>query len=110
MATTIAGQLPCPDCKSEQDVKSDGRKYFINCTECRTMSTYQSKAAKTRIEKRLFPGSEPEPEPEAITPKDDTPEPETPVKPVPTPARANDSSGIFSFLNDLFDDDERKSA
>jgi len=53
MATTIKGKLPCPDCGSIEEVKHDGRKYFIHCTACRTYTHYQTKEAQTRLQARL---------------------------------------------------------
>ncbi len=55
MATTIKGHVACPECNSTQPVKHDGRKYFINCAECRTFTSYQSKAAQARLLNKLTP-------------------------------------------------------
>jgi len=111
MTTSIVGKLPCPDCKSEQDVKHDGRKYFINCGECRTMSTYQSTAAKDRIEQRLGaqlfadkPGANIDVFPENITSP-------TPAHGADTPVNAavdEINAAIFGCLDDLFDDDNER--
>jgi len=81
MPTTIKGHVPCPECQSTQEVKHDGRKYFISCTECKTFTNYQSKIAKARIEGRLTPVDKPERRP-------------------PTPAKA--SGGFLESLNELF--------
>ena len=93
MPTTIKGTSKCPECGSEQSVKHDGRKYFISCTECRTFTSYQSKAAKERIEKRLKP-IDPVPEP---TPKIEKEE----VNKYP-PRRVRASSGVLDSFDDFF--------
>jgi len=80
MATEIKGNAPCPDCNSIQPVKYDGRKYFINCSECRTLTSYQSKVAKARIEQRLQLNK---PEPDVPTPDKQT---VTEPKPVRSPS------------------------
>jgi len=90
MPTTIKGHAACPECGSTQPAKHDGRKYFINCAECRTMTSYQSKAAQQRLLGKLSPI-----ESEATSTETTTPEPK-PYKPV----RASDS--VFSNLTDLF--------
>lgn len=55
MATTVKGTAHCPECGAQQDVKHDGRKFFITCVECKTMTSYQSKIAKVRIERKMVP-------------------------------------------------------
>ena len=55
MATEIRGKANCPECGEQQDVKHDGRKFFITCTACKTMTSYQSKIAKARIENKMIP-------------------------------------------------------
>ncbi len=57
MPTTIKGQAACPECGSTQPVKHDGRKYFINCADCLTFTTYQSKAAQQRVLSKLTPAA-----------------------------------------------------
>jgi len=96
---TIKGQAPCPECGSTQDVKHDGRKFYIPCTECRTMTSYQSKAAKERIEKKLVP-VDPVPETPETIEKEKPKEP--PKKPrMAKPANATTGS-FFDSLNELF--------
>ncbi len=95
MPTVIKGTAPCPECGNTQSVKHDGRKYFITCTDCRTMTSYQSKAAKERIEKRLKP-IDPKPETDKKIEFKDEGKP----KPPPTPVRT--TGGFFEALNDLF--------
>ena len=92
MPTTIKGTSKCPECGSEQNVKHDGRKFFITCTDCRTMTSYQSKEAKARIEKRLKPVDPPPEAPETI--------PAKPKRLPPTPARV--SGGFLDAFNDMF--------
>ena len=93
MAMEIKGQLPCPDCGSIQAVKGDVRKYMINCQECGTLTSYQSKAAKARIEKRLAaPEKPPEKQPE------NKPEPPKEEPQTPTPKKS------VGLLQSLFDD------
>jgi len=99
MATTIKGTSPCPECGSTQSVKSDGRKYFIHCTECKTFTHYQNKDAKKRIEAKIIPIEAPETPPETNKTKTE----QAPVKPklTPTPASVSKSGGVFDLLDDL---------
>jgi len=96
MATTVKGTSKCPECGSEQNVKHDGRKFFITCTHCRTMTSYQSKEAKARIEKCIKPI---DPKPEAVK-TIEAKQAETKPKLPPTPARV--PGGFFDVLNDMF--------
>lgn len=57
MSTEIMGQLPCPECGSNQDLKTDGRKHTLKCHDCGLLAYYQTKDAKARIEKRLREGT-----------------------------------------------------
>lgn len=68
----IVGRLPCDKCGSEQDVKKDKVKYFVNCSECGVMMVYQSRKAKAELKTKL----------DAL--KDDAPA-EPPTPPPPTP-------------------------
>ena len=64
MASVIKGKAKCPECGSNQDVKHDGRKFYINCSECRTMTNYQSKVAQARVLERMtVEPKEPKPAP-----------------------------------------------
>jgi len=116
--THIIGQRPCPSCGSEQDIKDDGRKYYLSCKDCGTMTHYQSKAAKARIESELFNAQQ-----EAKAPEDNREEteestvkekaPKAPKKNPPTPVRVPEtvgttSTGFFSYLDNLFDNDEEE--
>jgi len=56
MTTEIMGRLPCPECGTEQDLKTDGRKHTLKCQYCGTLAYYQSKNAKAHIERRLKSG------------------------------------------------------
>lgn len=56
MTTEIMGQLPCPECGTEQDLKTDGRKHTLKCQDCGTLAYYQSKNSKAHIEQRLKSG------------------------------------------------------
>lgn len=96
MATTIKGTSPCPECGSTQNVKHDGRKFFITCTDCRTMTSYQSKEAKARIEKRLVPVDPLPEQSETIEPTKTEKAPRL----APTPVRV--SGSFFDSLNELF--------
>ena len=50
----VKGKASCPECgAADQDVKYDGRKYYIHCAECRTTTTYQSKSAQARVLKKI---------------------------------------------------------
>lgn len=60
MSKVTKGHADCPECHEQQPVQFDGKKYFINCTHCRTFTSYQSKAAKARIQERLTPLPEPD--------------------------------------------------
>ncbi len=94
MPTTIKGQSKCPECGSIQPVKYDGRKYFINCAECRTMTTYQSKAAQQRLLNKLAPG------------KEETPAPETEPEPTNKPKTYKPShapDGLLGILDEIFE-------
>jgi len=62
------------------------------------MTSYQSKEAKVRIEKRLKPVDTPPEDSETLS-TTTTPESISPKYP-PTPARVN--TGFFDNLNDLF--------
>ena len=53
MTTEVIGQLPCPECNTTTDLKSDGRKYTLKCPECGVLAYYQSQSAKDHIEMRL---------------------------------------------------------
>ena len=53
MTTTVIGQLPCPECNTTTDLKSDGRKHTLKCPECGVLAYYQSQNAKQYIEQRL---------------------------------------------------------
>ncbi len=55
MAKTTIGYSPCPECGSIQAVESDGLKYLIHCTDCKTFTHYQNKVAKNRIVNKLLP-------------------------------------------------------
>ena len=50
---TVKGRCECPECGSTQDLKHDGRKFFISCTDCGTLIHYQSKKARLRAENKL---------------------------------------------------------
>ena len=95
MASVIKGHATCPECGSKQEVKHDTRKFYINCAECRTMTSYQSKAAQARILERMTVATDEPQLKEPETKKIISSEPR-PAK----PARANDS--FFDALNDLF--------
>jgi len=69
MAKTTIGYSHCPECGSIQAVESDKLKFLIHCTDCKTFTHYQNKAAKNRILEKLLPDmtDELEPiEPEAL--------------------------------------------
>ena len=53
MTTEVMGQLPCPECKTTADLKTDGRKHTLKCNACGTLAYYQSQEAKQHIEVRL---------------------------------------------------------
>ncbi len=102
MATTIKGQATCPECGSVQEVKHDGRKYYISCTECRTFTNYQSAVAKARIENRLTPLAVQE-KPETTEKTKETGEPKkAKEKPKPTPTPVRTPGGFFDAFNELF--------
>ena len=94
MPKTIKGHAHCPECKQQQPVQYDGKKYFISCTHCRTFTSYQAKEAKARIQARLTPVVVPEEK--ENTPLENQPEPVQgtpeikttgkPYKPVKTPS------------------------
>jgi len=53
MTTEVIGQLPCPECNTTTDLKSDGRKHTLKCNHCGVLAYYQSQQAKQQIEQRL---------------------------------------------------------
>ena len=53
MTTDIIGQLPCPECNSTTDLKTDGRKHTLKCHHCGLLAYYQTQQAKAHIEGRL---------------------------------------------------------
>ena len=70
MTTEVIGQLPCPECNSPTDLKSDGRKHTLKCHHCGVLAYYQSQNAKAHIEQRLKDNREsalPTPTTNAIT-------------------------------------------
>lgn len=96
----VIGHTPCPECGETNEVIHDGRKHYIRCVACQTITSYQSKAAKARLLAKLHAEAEPEipenPEPElpeAFEPAriPETPEPQQPeLKP---------EKRLFSFFN-----------
>ena len=53
MTTEIIGQLPCPECNTIADLKTDGRKHTLKCHHCGLLAYYQTQQAKQHIEQRL---------------------------------------------------------
>ncbi len=53
MTTDVIGQLPCPECNTTTDLKSDGRKHTLKCNACGVLAYYQTQQAKAHIEQRL---------------------------------------------------------
>ena len=110
----VIGQAPCPECGSVQDVKSDKRKYYISCTECRTFTNYQSLPAKERIRKKMQSTSEPEIQEEETAPIQEAeetpvqePEPkakETPPQPKPTTQKRGLMSRLYHAYATMFDE------
>ena len=104
---TINGTAPCPECGSKQDVKHDGRKYYINCIDCRTFTNYQSKEAKARILQRLQPiDSVPEAQEildeENPQPAQEAPQETTETQPKPPPRKARVFGSLFDDFDELF--------
>ncbi len=96
MPTTIKGQAACPECGSTQPVKHDGRKYFINCAECKTMTNYQSKTAQQRLLGKLTPTAT-----ESSPNEKEKPEEKPAAQPkLYKPVRATDS--LINALSELF--------
>jgi len=124
------GQLPCPECGSKSELKTDGRKHTLKCQHCGMLAYYQTKDAKAHIEERLRSGElNPRPSVRTVTlvlPDDDE-GPQyyrltlTPLAIMPMTEAANDEGddeiaeapevtntdndkdGFFSFLNTMFE-------
>ena len=97
MAKVTIGYAHCPECDSIQAVESDRLKYLIHCTECKTFTHYQTKAAKNRIEQKLLPDMTGELEP---IDEPESPEPETTSKQETTPVEELEKpKGKRSFLD-----------
>lgn len=88
MPKTTVGYAHCPECNSKQQVYFDSRKHFIHCSECKTLSSYQSHAACARLLERMTPNDLPEKE--AILPE--ISEPPIPDEPELAAANAIDVS------------------
>lgn len=102
MAKTTIGYSPCPECGSIQAVESDKLKYLIHCTDCKTFTHYQNKAAKNRIKDKLLPdiSDELEPiEPESLI--EEKPESQTITEPKEKPKTEPDKPVPRSFFDVL---------
>ena len=53
MTTEVIGTLPCPECNTPTELKSDGRKHTLKCHHCGVLAYYQTQQAKAHIEERL---------------------------------------------------------
>ena len=98
MAKTTIGYAHCPECDSVQAVQSDGLKNFINCTECKTFTNYQSKVAKQRIEDKLLKDVS-----DTLEPVEKTDEPEQTIEEkleTPTTDNPKPKRSLFEMIGD----------